>query len=231
MTSPSKIFVNFPVQNKYQTAEMFMIEYYIQKAKPNATINDVLDSTAYYPVYFAQFAGPLGPSKMTTDPVNVVKFIAYAGWFATTVYQIVNSDLVFTEGNDVVMYPGVVTVQSIATALGIPTTMWRNDALVLWNTTMDPIMALAVAPNYSDALIPNITVQTETDSKTKAYSNNIKTLIDRSTANKKSTNIQLSSKLQLAHNLGSDLMNWKVKSDYPFANNLKNPNLSVNAYL
>lgn len=105
-------------------------------------------------------------------------FVADYAWYAACLYLLVNADLLFTTGQDVVIDPGVASFQGMATALGIKHVMWRNDARVLWNQTMNPLLAINASPAVSDHLTPNHMIETITHVKGEpVLTNNIRKLV------------------------------------------------------
>lgn len=160
MSRPLTVFLVVPAENRYQTTEMFIMRALLEKGlkQPQGPPPMILDSvfaTTFWAMHYLHFEPTLAPLIIGRDDPKTALMLVDAAWFGTCVAQVLNSDVVVTEGNDVVMYPGVATLQGISTAVGVPNVMWRNDARLLWNNRMDPLMAGAAWPYWVNSVTPN----------------------------------------------------------------------------
>ena len=182
-TNPPQIFLMAPLTSSAKKMEMLIIQWYLNYASADnlrnaaksgkSTVKNTQDDAPWQAVELvhngwfpksiaAAVAPPQTKIKSSGSAFQKAVFVADYAWYAACLYLLVNADLLFTTGQDVVIDPGVASFQGMATALGIKHVMWRNDARVLWNQTMNPLLAINASPAVSDHLTPNHMVETIT---------------------------------------------------------------------
>ena len=237
------IFLMTTVTSPLRIAQCNILDWYLKYTldvphNVRTVINDTFYQASWYVRALGQtpyFFNPLVAAIKDTFPVtgdegpsvlaNRVTAIADLAWYSTCLFQVQNCDLLFTTGQDVVMSPGVASMQGTALALGVPQVMWRNDARVLWGNTMDPIMGLTAVPTLAGHLQPNHQLESMENGKNV---NNINTLVsnaennqDKPDKTKIAAIIQGDARLNNRVTIGSELMNWMYSNMYKNGSQLK----------
>ena len=200
MSKAPQIFLMTPLTSSAKKVEMEIIQWYLNYTTMDtlttaathgrSTVKNTQDDAPWQAVELIRrewFTTAVEQAITTPDtkingnqsPLSKAIVVADYAWYAACLYLLVNSDLLFTTGQDVVIDPGVASFQGMATALGVRHVMWRNDARVLWNQTMNPLMAINASPAISDHLIPNHMIETivHNDNGPPQLFNNLKKLV------------------------------------------------------
>jgi hypothetical protein len=163
-----KVFMNWPVWNLLQECEMLICSWYVNRSMINNTTQCLAITKTLNCPYWAIRTVVFTPNIILTTkpsdfnikggswdennftPFKTLRICAQLAWWASMVYWAVSSNIVLSNANDIVVDPGVASIGSIATTLGTPGTVWRNDARLLWNQGMNPVLLSALMPNMSD---------------------------------------------------------------------------------
>lgn len=166
-TTSMKVFMNWPVWNLQQECEMLITSWYVARSQvnnKNCLPITKLINCPYWAIREACFipvnVDEYKPSdfKIKGDDWKSNNFAAFktlrlcaqVGWWASLLYWVMNCDIILSEGNDIVIDPGVVTIGAIGATLGVPSTVWRNDARLLWNQGMNPTMLSTLMPDLTE---------------------------------------------------------------------------------
>jgi len=234
-----KIFLMHPLDNRYEVAEMLILQWYLTYTIGGEVAN-TQDQTSWWGVWVTRNMGMIIPDALKavvevggfTNPSETKSlFIADYAWFATCLYQLANSDMLVTSGQDVVMSPGICCFEGLALGLGVPQVMWRNDARVLWNGTMDPNMGIIANANISDHMYPNTMIESISYDKSgkPTITNNLKELVVNAKNSQAPVNrttvmsiINGNSKLNAAYQLGNEVVSKMNKISTKSGKELQN---------
>ncbi len=218
--SNKKVFLIVLVQNHLQWLESAILQQFIEKTDPNdPTIYKCITpqyNSTYAALYGAHFDNNFFIDPKTKKSIllekDKTKNIAYCdiAYTAINIYNMCSCDVVLSEGNDVVISPDTVALQSIALTLGIPTCLWRNDARLLWASTQSPITLTTVQPAFTaHAQLSNFGIESLRNGKVQ---NNIRLLLNQtlspdSFGSKLSLPTDKNNKIRILHHLGNLLLN------------------------
>ena len=139
-------------------------------------------------------------------PFKTLRICAQMAWWASIVFWTVKSDIVLSNGNDIVIDPGVVAAGSLAGALGTPATLWRNDARLLWNQGMNPVLLSALMPNMTDQSLVNnggfLNIPVQSNPTSVNPTNNLQSILNNC-YQIKTTKITPTGKIAMALELGN----------------------------
>lgn len=226
--SSKKVFLNIPVQNNLQLIESAIMKQFIEKKDEDFPTKYICitphENSTYASLCASRFDANffINTNKNTNknmyiniDVKNDEKekiYITYCdiAYTAINIYNMYHCDVLISEGNDVVMNPDVITLQSIALTLGIPTCLWRNDARLPWNYTQEPMTLTIVQPSFSMHVeSPNFSIQSYINEKKQ---NNIKKILEMSLSlnsygSSKSLPVKSNNKIRVLYNIGNTLLN------------------------